>query len=222
MYCDNLDWEHIHERSKNNYTIRDLNKRLFIRERDDEIVKEFNTVWENSDTGRAIIYCPSIDYAKRMATRLREGGYGARPLHSTLGSREIERRLRAFRRGEVEVLTAVDMLNEGVDIPEVDIIVFLRVTHSRRIFLQQLGRGLRLAEGKDKVVVMDLVADIRRVAEAIEIESGVSSSNNVEVMSTGFNLSFQDQDAQSFFREYLNDKAAISSFDGEDKIKFPE
>jgi len=222
MYCDDLDWEQIPERSEKNYSIRDLNKRLFIQERDDEIIDEFNRVWEENDTSRAIIYSPSIDYAKRMSTRLREDGYAARPLHSSLDNREIERRLRAFRRGDLEVLTAVDMLNEGVDVPEVDLIVFLRVTHSRRIFLQQLGRGLRLAEGKDKVVVMDLVADIRRIADAIDIEQGIKKGESIEVMSTGFNLNFQDQNAQSFFREYLNDKAAIATKEGDDQIKFPE
>ena len=222
MYCDNLDWETIQQQSRENYTVRDLNKHLFIEERDDEVIREFDKVFEDSDTGRAIIYSPSIDYATRMANRLRENGYGARSLHSDLDDRETERRLRAFRRGNIEVLTAVDMLNEGVDIPEVDIIMFLRVTHSRRIFLQQLGRGLRLAEGKDKVIVMDLVADIRRVAEALDLDQDVEKGNDIEVMSTGFELNFNDQNAQSFFREYLNDKAAISTLDGEEEIKFPD
>ncbi|GAB3041666.1 DEAD/DEAH box helicase family protein [Natronobiforma cellulositropha] len=222
LYCDNVDWEAVQNRSSQNYTIRDLNRRLFIQERDDKIMDEFESVWESSDTGRAIFYCPSIDYAKRMADRLREGGFGARPLHSDLDNREIERRLRAFRRGKAEVLTAVDMLNEGVDIPEVDIIVFLRVTHSRRIFLQQLGRGLRLAEGKDQVVAMDLVADIRRIAEAVDIDTKLERGDGIEVIPGNFDLSFQDQNAQSFFREYLADKAAISTRDGEDQIKFPE
>ena len=222
MYCDDLDWENIPDKSDENYTVRDLNKRLFIQERDDEIIEEFTRVWKQEGSSRSIIYSPSIDYAKRMSTQLRDVGYAARPLHSDLDNREIERRLRAFRRGDLEILTAVDMLNEGVDIPEVDLIVFLRVTHSRRIFLQQLGRGLRLAENKEKVVVMDLVADIRRVADAIDIEQGVEKGTEIEVMSTGFSLNFQNQNAQSFFREYLNDKAAIATKDGDDHIRFPE
>ena len=221
LYCDNLDWKSIQQRSKKNYSIKDLNKRLFIQERDDEIVEEFKSVFEESSTGRAILYCPSIPYAKRMANHLRERGFGARALHSDLADREIEQRLRAFRRGKIEAITAVDLLNEGVDVPEVDIIVFLRVTHSRRIFLQQLGRGLRLAEGKDKVLVMDLVADIRRIAEAIDINNEMRSRGEVEVMHENFRLEFNDQQAQSFFREYLADKATISTQDGEDRIKFP-
>lgn len=222
LYCDNLDWEEIQYHSSNNYTVRDLNKNLFIETRDDQILEELDSVWDASDTGRAIIYCPSIDYTQRMANRLREAKYGARSLHSDLDNREIERRLREFRRGNVEILTAVDMLNEGVDIPEVDIIVFLRVTHSRRIFLQQLGRGLRLAEGKNKVVVMDLVADIRRVAETIDIDSSVRRGDGVEVLEDHFELSFNDEDAQSFFEEYLEDKAAVSTMEEEERVRFPD
>ena len=221
LYCDNIDWEYVPEWSKKNYSITDLNKNLFIQERDDKILDEFESVWQESRTGRSIIYCASIDHAKRIAGGLRDRDFGARPLHSGLKNREVERRLRAFRRGDLEVLTAVDMLNEGVDVPEVDIIVFLRVTHSRRIFLQQLGRGLRLAEGKNKVIVMDLVADIRRIAEAIDIDRELERGEEREVMSKRFNLNFQDQNAQSFFREYLEDKAEIKTKDGEDKVGFP-
>ena len=62
------------------------------------------------------------------------------------------------------MLIAVDILNEGVDVPNVNIICFARVTHSRKIFIQQLGRGLRIAEEKDKVIVLDFAADTRRLA----------------------------------------------------------
>lgn len=221
LYSDNINWENIPDFSEQNYTITDLNKNLFVQERDDEVIDEFEDVWTESETGRAIVYCASIDHAKRIATGLRDRDFGVRALHSDLRDREVQRRLRSFRRGELEVLTAVDMLNEGVDIPEVDIIVFLRVTHSRRIFLQQLGRGLRLAEGKEKVTVMDLVADIRRIAEAIDIDSELERGDETEVLTRSFNLQFVDQQAQSFFREYLADKAEISTFDDTAKVEFP-
>jgi superfamily II DNA or RNA helicase len=221
LYCDNIDWEHVHEFSRRDYTITDLNKNLFIQERDEEIIDEFEGVWQESDTGRAIVYCASIDHAQRMANAFRERDFGARALHSGLRGREAQRRLRSFRRGELEIITAVNMLNEGVDVPEVDIIVFLRVTHSRRIFLQQLGRGLRLAEGKEKVTVMDLVADIRRIADALEIDAELDKGEDKEILTNSFNLQFRDQQAQGFFREYLADKAEISTYDDSAKVEFP-
>lgn len=221
LYCDDLDWEQIQRESQNNYSIKDLNKSLFIQVRDDEIINEFQSVWGEENCERSIVYCASIDHADQISQRLRDRGYGARQLHSGLQDREVERRLRAFRRGDLEVLTAVDMLNEGVDIPEVDLIVFLRVTHSRRIFLQQLGRGLRLSERKDKVVVMDLVADIRRIAETVDINRNLEKGDNKEMIHQNFNLHFLDQQAQSFFSEYLADKGAISTKSSEEKVRFP-
>ena len=70
--------------------------------------------------------------------------------------------LRNFRNGKLKVITTVDMLNEGVDVPDIDFICFLRVTHSRIYFLQQLGRGLRYKENKT-LVVLDFVADLRQI-----------------------------------------------------------
>ena len=64
-------------------------------------------------------------------------------------------------------MATVDLFNEGVDVPDVDLIVFMRSTHSRRIFVQQLGRGLRVSPGKEKVIVLDFVTDLRRIAEVV-------------------------------------------------------
>lgn len=64
-------------------------------------------------------------------------------------------------RGEINILCVVDIFNEGVDIPEIDTILFLRPTESLTIFLQQLGRGLRLTEGKECLTVLDFVGNAR-------------------------------------------------------------
>ena len=71
---------------------------------------------------------------------------------------ERAKRLRQFRKGDLKILTCYDMLNEGIDVPDVDFLVYLRVTHSRSIFLQQLGRGLRYKEGKTLLVLDFLVS----------------------------------------------------------------
>ena len=74
-----------------------------------------------------------------------------------------------FRAGEFSNLIGVEMLNEGIDVPDVGLVIFARVTHSRRIFVQQLGRGLRVKEGKERVHVLDFVADIRRLASGLQL-----------------------------------------------------
>jgi superfamily II DNA or RNA helicase len=86
-----------------------------------------------------------------------------------------------FRIGRVPMVTVVDIFNEGVDVPDVNIICFARVTHSRRIFVQQLGRGLRLREGKDRVVVLDFVTDIRRIAAALDIKRSLAALRTSEI-----------------------------------------
>jgi superfamily II DNA or RNA helicase len=95
-------------------------------------------------------------------------------LHGELKARERRERLLKFRSGDIPILTSVDILNEGVDIPDVNILCFVRVTHSRRIFVQQLGRGLRLRKGKTYVEVLDFVSDIRRLAELHDLREQVS------------------------------------------------
>ena len=72
-------------------------------------------------------------------------------LHSNLSRTERFNSLAGFRTGKITALISIEMLNEGIDVPEVNIVCFARVTHSRRIFLQQLGRGLRLSDNKKEV-----------------------------------------------------------------------
>ncbi len=74
-------------------------------------------------------------------------------LRSTIKSR--------FRKKEINYLFVVDIFNEGVDIPELDTVLFLRPTESLTVFLQQLGRGLRLSEGKECLTVLDFVGNAR-------------------------------------------------------------
>ena len=94
----------------------------------------------------------------------------AAALHAGMPKRERQQRLLEFRSGRIPLLTAVDILNEGVDIPDFNILAFARVTHSRRIFVQQLGRGLRLREGKERVLALDFVSDMRRVAALLNLK----------------------------------------------------
>jgi len=101
------------------------------------------------------------------------------------------------------------MFNEGVDVPDVDMIVFMRSTHSRRIFIQQLGRGLRVSPNKDKVVVLDFVSDLKRMAEVVELDSSIRSLE-VEKVGLGRQLmEFSDRSAGSFLHEWLLDQADL-------------
>jgi superfamily II DNA or RNA helicase len=132
--------------------------------------------------------------------------------------------LLAFTAGTYQAVSAVDVMNEGIDIPDVNILVFLRATHSRRIFVQQLGRGLRLSEGKDKVIVLDFVSDIRRMADMIDMNrEGKTKGAEKEIvyLREGF-VSFSDARMESFVNMWLEDIADLGGSDDETKLTFPE
>jgi superfamily II DNA or RNA helicase len=70
-----------------------------------------------------------------------------------------ERRVAELEAGDLDYLLTVDIFNEGVDIPRINQVVMLRQTQSAIVFVQQLGRGLRLAQGKDYLVVIDVIGN---------------------------------------------------------------
>lgn len=111
---------------------------------------------------RAIGFCASMKHAQHMAEVFAQAGYRAGLVLGTTPAREREETLRRLRAGELQFVFAVDVFNEGVDIPEVNAVLFLRPTDSAVVFLQQLGRGLRLAEGKDALTVLDFAANANK------------------------------------------------------------
>jgi superfamily II DNA or RNA helicase len=106
---------------------------------------------------RALAFCAGVRHAHFMAEQFSAAGY---PSVALDGSTDRTIRIEAverLRRGEIRAIFTVDIFNEGVDIPEVDTILLLRPTESATVFLQQLGRGLRWADGKSVLTVLDFV-----------------------------------------------------------------
>jgi len=109
---------------------------------------------------RALCFCVSVEHAEYMAEKMLLAGYKADYLVANR-SRERDALRDKFQKKEINYLFVVDIFNEGVDIPEIDTVLFLRPTESLTIFLQQLGRGLRLADNKDCLTVLDFVGNSR-------------------------------------------------------------
>lgn len=106
---------------------------------------------------RALGFCVGVAHAQFMADQFNAAGLAAVALD---GGTDMDTRLKAvqqLRRGEIRAIFTVDIFNEGVDIPEVDTILLLRPTESATVFLQQLGRGLRWAQGKSVLTVLDFI-----------------------------------------------------------------
>jgi hypothetical protein len=111
---------------------------------------------------KALGFCVSIEHAKFMARRFTDAGIPSLCVSTETDSDSRRDALASLRSGRVHVLFAVDLLNEGVDLPEIDTLLFLRPTESALVFLQQLGRGLRRHDGKDCVTVLDFIGQAHR------------------------------------------------------------
>jgi superfamily II DNA or RNA helicase len=225
LFADNIDWDFVPLLSEHSYTIRDLNARLFLPERDEAIRDHLIEVWRATPSPRAVVFCRTIEHAERMAEALSQVPQwnGAETVHAQLERRERQLRLMRFRNGDTPVITAVDILNEGVDIPDVNIICFARVTHSRRIFVQQLGRGLRLSPGKRHVEVLDFVSDVRRVAAILNLSGKVAASEieTLRLAQRGTTFGFSDQRAENLMREWIRDAASLETALDDARLQFP-
>ena len=102
-------------------------------------------------------FCVSIRHAEFMAECFKEAGLKAVALSSKSVDEERNSAKDKIRSGEINFIFTVDLYNEGVDIPEIDTVMFLRPTESLTVFLQQLGRGLRTSHGKEFLTVLDFI-----------------------------------------------------------------
>jgi len=144
------------------YNIERLADKLCAKTRAKLIVDALHKYLADEYTCRALCFCVNKRHADFMAEQLRLYGFNAQSLTSDTPSEERKQLARELREGTLHYLCVVDIFNEGVDIPEVDTVLFLRPTESLTIFLQQLGRGLRLSAGKTELTVLDFVAQANR------------------------------------------------------------
>lgn len=136
--------------------------RAVAERRADHIIRSLDKYVADMDAIKGLGFCVSIEHAKFMAEYFNAAGI---PSISLVGESTEEERRTAKKRlvdGEIRFIFVVDIYNEGVDIPEVNTILFLRPTESLTIFLQQLGRGLRLSEGKECLTVLDFIGQANR------------------------------------------------------------
>ena len=110
---------------------------------------------------KCIAFCTNIQHCKLMADEFNEMGY---PAVALTGSNDLGQRIMAFKAlqedtNPLQIICAVDILNEGIDIPQINMVLFLRPTESQTIFIQQLGRGLRKYPGKEYVTVLDFIGN---------------------------------------------------------------
>lgn len=144
------------------YNIERLADKLCAKSRAKLIIEALHKYLADEYTCRALCFCVNKRHADFMAEQLKLYGFNAESITSDTSPEKRKQLANALREGTLHYLCVVDIFNEGVDIPEVDTVLFLRPTESLTIFLQQLGRGLRLSVGKTELTVLDFIAQANR------------------------------------------------------------
>ena len=225
MLTDDIDWDEVSAMTEQGLSVKDLNSKLILPDRDEAMVDVFCSHYNGLNQPKALAFCRSIEHATMLQMMFQTRGVKTGLIHSKMSREQQFQMLSGFREGIISLLLSVDMLNEGIDIPDVGLVGFMRVTHSRRIFVQQLGRGLRLSAGKSKVVVLDFVADIKRLAEGIHINNqAAKGAHRPETVkyTDGTIVKFDNDKPASFFEKFLADVADIADMGDSAKLKFPE
>lgn len=191
-------------------TLKEIRELFAIRARNEVIAKEVLDRRHDIglDKAKTIVFCQNIEAAGQMATLL-----GGEVYHSDISSDDRLDIMRRFKNGKLQVICTVDMFNEGIDIPDARLVVFLRSTSSRTIFEQQLGRGLRRAPGKDKVTVLDFVANVERINFVRDLGHTISAYRGTGTDYAGYNTSKDAADPTDFKHPFFG----ISNFDFEDQ-----
>ncbi len=151
---DEINYENIPWGS-GKYDLQALENAYMVNHRSENIVKNYN-IYAGKHT---VAFCCSIKHADYTAQQFRKKNINAKTLHS--GTNNRKEIVQQFSDGEIQVLCVVDIFNEGVDIPHIDTVMFLRPTESFVVFIQQLGRGLRTNPNKEKLIVLDFVGNYK-------------------------------------------------------------
>lgn len=153
---DNIDYSNIRYNG-NKYNVNDLDRALIIQDRNEQILKEY---LEKGKGNKALGFCVSVKHANSMAKFFNKNGIPSYSITSETDNRD--ELISQFRHNKFTVAFTVDLFNEGIDIPDLRVLLFLRPTESKTVFIQQLGRGLRLCGGKDNVIILDFISNYKK------------------------------------------------------------
>lgn len=109
----------------------------------------------HADGRRAVAFCCSIAHAEHTAEQFRAAGYVAAHVDGKMDDRLRDQTIAAFKRGQINVLTSCDLINEGFDVPGIECAILLRPTQSLTLYMQQIGRAVRPSPGKTHTIILD-------------------------------------------------------------------
>jgi superfamily II DNA or RNA helicase len=194
LVTDEISLDHIDSAELDKFSLKDIDHKVFIPKRDEEIAASIDRHSAELSEPTIVVFASSITRANQLVERIPSSA----AIHSKIPIKERLVTLEMFRQGMIPTVITVDCFNEGIDIPEANMVVFLRSTASERIFYQQLGRGLRLSPGKDKVIVLDFVGNVKRISMLRELADAIALQHSVEMTAGGnkensFNIKFDEK-----------------------------
>ena len=220
--ADNVDLSDVrwsrggYERSalSNVYTGNDIRTML--------IIKQLKRIVTDISKVTGLGFCVSKEHAFYMAEKFEQAGIKSVALTADSSAEERRTANKRLVSGEITFIFTVDLYNEGVDIPEINTILFLRPTESLTVFLQQLGRGLRLCQGKECLTVLDFIGQANRKYNfenkfaALLSDSGKSVQNEIKngfvSLPKGCYIQLEEQAAEYILeniRRSVGNKSAI-------------
>lgn len=159
IYDESINYEEI-EYKNGKYNEKKLEEALSINKRAETILNNY----KKYNSKRALGFCTSKKHAQFMAEYFNSNDIPSCAVYSgeDEGSTERNEAISKLTKGEIRVIFSVDMFNEGLDIPSIDMVMFLRPTESPTVFLQQLGRGLRKYQDKKYLNVLDFIGNYKK------------------------------------------------------------
>lgn len=160
IYDETVNYDNIEFRN-GKYDEKSLENALQINKRANLILKHY----KKYRSKRALGFCTSRSHAEYMAKYFNENGIEASAVYSGEQGEYNQERKEAISNlslGKIKIIFSVDMFNEGLDIPSIDMVLFLRPTQSPTVFLQQLGRGLRKYKDKNELKVLDFIGNYKK------------------------------------------------------------
>ena len=168
---DETDYSSLHL-VKGRYDEKELNENYIGNVKRYDLIYKYYRKYRSK---RALGFCCSRQHAEDMAKEFCKRGIESVAVYSNADgafSEDRDKAIKMLKKQEITVIFAVDMFNEGVDIASLDMVMFLRPTESPIVFLQQLGRGLRISKGKEYLNVLDFIGNYEKAGRAPLLLSG--------------------------------------------------
>ena len=197
------------------FRVEDIDRNLFVQAKDEEMIKALEKTANEIKNCKAIVFCRNIAHIQHLIKYFPPGkatyAYSAK-----MSGEERRKNIRNFREGNYQYILTCNLFNEGIDIPETNLLAFLRTTNSRLIWLQQLGRGLRKTKEKEFVDIFDFVGSASRI---LEIQS-FQNAYDKEVIDRKNVFKDENQDAENNknLKHYDTSMKVTWSFKGAAKV----